>query len=140
MAEIEKGLPNEPELKVEDVAVDTVVEDIKEEPKEVEVMETADGGAEISFDPNAVEPVSSSHSQNLAELLDDAILDPLGSKLVDDYKDYRASRKDWEDCYRNGLDLLGFKYERRTEPFRGASGVTHPVLSEAVTQFQAQAY
>ena len=140
MAEIEKGLPNEPELKVEDVPVETVVEDIKEEPKEVEVTETADGGAEISFDPNAVEPVSSSHSQNLAELLDDAILDPLGSKLVDDYKDYRASRKDWEDCYRNGLDLLGFKYERRTEPFKGASGVTHPVLSEAVTQFQAQAY
>ena len=140
MAEIEKGLPNEPELKVEDVAVDTVVEDIKEEPKEVEVMETADGGAEISFDPNAVEPVSSSHNQNLAELLEDAILDPLGAKLVDDYKDYRASRKDWEDCYRNGLDLLGFKYERRTEPFKGASGVTHPVLSEAVTQFQAQAY
>ena len=59
MAEIEKGLPNEPELKVEDVPVETVVEDIKEEPKEVEVMETADGGAEISFDPNAVEPVSS---------------------------------------------------------------------------------
>ena len=140
MAEIEKGLPNEPELKVEDVPVETVVEDIKEEPKEVEVTETADGGAEISFDPNAVEPVSSSHDQNLAELLDDAILDPLGAKLVDDYKDYRASRKDWEDCYRNGLDLLGFKYERRTEPFKGASGVTHPVLSEAVTQFQAQAY
>lgn len=140
MADIEKGLPNEPELKVEDVPVETVVEDIKEEPKEVEVMETADGGAEISFDPNAVEPVSSSHDQNLAELLDDTILDPLGAKLVDDYKDYRASRKDWEDCYRNGLDLLGFKYERRTEPFKGASGVTHPVLSEAVTQFQAQAY
>ena len=140
MAEIEKGLPNEPELKVEDVNVETVVEDIKEEPKEVEVTETADGGAEISFDPNAVEPVSSSHNQNLAELLDDAILDPLGSKLVDDYKDYRSSRKDWEDTYRNGLDLLGFKYERRTEPFKGASGVTHPVLSEAVTQFQAQAY
>ena len=140
MAEIEKGLPNEPELKVEDVPVETVVEDIKEEPKDVEITETADGGAEISFDPNAVDPVSSSHGQNLAELLDDSILDPLGSKLVDDYKDYRASRKDWEDCYRNGLDLLGFKYERRTEPFRGASGVTHPVLSEAVTQFQAQAY
>ena len=140
MAEIEKGLPNEPELKVEDVNVETVVEDVKEEPKEVEVTETADGGAEISFDPNAVEPVSSSHNQNLAELLDDSILDPLGSKLVDDYKDYRSSRKDWEDTYRNGLDLLGFKYERRTEPFKGASGVTHPVLSEAVTQFQAQAY
>ena len=50
MAEIEKGLPNEPELKVEDVPVETVVEDIKEEPKDVEITETADGGAEISFD------------------------------------------------------------------------------------------
>ena len=140
MAEIEKGLPNEPELKVEDVPVETVVEEINEEPKEIEVTETADGGAEVSFDPNAVDPVSNSHLQNLAELLDDSILDPLGSQLVTDYKDYRASRKDWEDCYRNGLDLLGFKYERRTEPFKGASGVTHPVLSEAVTQFQAQAY
>ena len=140
MAEIEKGLPNEPELKVEDVPVETVVEEIKEEPKEIEVTETADGGAEVSFDPNAVDPISDSHLQNLAELLDDSILDPLGSQLVTDYKDYRASRKDWEDCYRNGLDLLGFKYERRTEPFKGASGVTHPVLSEAVTQFQAQAY
>ena len=140
MAEIEKGLPNEPELKVEDVPVETVVEDIKEEPKDVEVTETADGGAEISFDPSAPVGESTSHFQNLAELLDDTILDPLGSQLVTDYKDYRASRKDWEDCYRNGLDLLGFKYERRTEPFRGASGVTHPVLSEAVTQFQAQAY
>ena len=140
MAEIEKGLPNEPELKVEDVPVETVVEEINEEPKEIEVTETADGGAEVSFDPNAVDRVSDSHLQNLAELLDDSILDPLGSQLVTDYKDYRASRKDWEDCYRNGLDLLGFKYERRTEPFRGASGVTHPVLSEAVTQFQAQAY
>ena len=140
MAEIEKGLPNEPELKVEDVPVEAVVENINEEPKEIEVTETADGGAEVSFDPNAVDLVSDSHLQNLAELLDDSILDPLGSQLVTDYKDYRASRKDWEDCYRNGLDLLGFKYERRTEPFKGASGVTHPVLSEAVTQFQAQAY
>ncbi len=43
-------------------------------------------------------------------------------------------------CLHNGLDLLGFKYENRTEPFQGASGATHPVLAEAVTQFQAQAY
>ena len=132
MAEIEKGLPNEPELKVEDVAVDTVVEDIKEDPKDIEITETADGGAEISFDPTAPVAESTSHFQNLATLLDDTILDPLGSKLVSDYKDYRASRKDWEDTYKNGLDLLGFKYQRRTEPFKGASGVTHPVLSEAL--------
>ena len=54
--------------------------------------------------------------------------------------DYKASRKDWEKGYTEGLDLLGFKYENRTEPFQGASGATHPVLAEAVTQFQAGAY
>ena len=53
---------------------------------------------------------------------------------------YKSSRKEWEDGYIKGLDLLGFKYEERTQPFQGASGVTHPVLGEAVTQFQAQAY
>ena len=60
--------------------------------------------------------------------------------MVDNYMDYKTSRKDWEQSYIQGLDLLGFKYENRTEPFQGASGATHPVLAEAVTQFQAQAY
>ena len=60
--------------------------------------------------------------------------------MVQNYMDYKASRKDWESSYTSGLDLLGFKYENRTEPFQGASGATHPVLAEAVTQFQAQAY
>ena len=142
MAEIEKGLPNEAELKVEDINTNETVQ-IPNEPveeKDVEITETPDGGAEISFDPNAVVGESTSHFQNLADLLDESILSPLGSTLVAEYKDYRASRKDWEDTYRNGLDLLGFKFERRTEPFRNAAGVTHPLLSEAVTQFQAQAY
>ena len=49
-------------------------------------------------------------------------------------------RKEWERSYTQGLDLLGFKYDMRTEPFQGASGATHPVLAEAVTQFQALAY
>ena len=53
---------------------------------------------------------------------------------------YKSSRKSWEDSYTKGLDLLGFKYENPTQPFQGASGATHPVLAEAVTQFQAQAY
>eukprot|EP00487_Bulimina_marginata_P013113 TRINITY_DN9854_c0_g1_i1.p1 TRINITY_DN9854_c0_g1~~TRINITY_DN9854_c0_g1_i1.p1 ORF type:complete len:148 (+),score=13.44 TRINITY_DN9854_c0_g1_i1:48-446(+) len=53
---------------------------------------------------------------------------------------YKSARKDWEDSYTKGLDLLGFKYENPTQPFQGASGATHPVLAEAVTQFQAQAY
>ncbi len=142
MAEIEKGLPNEAELKVEDINTNETVQIPNEqvEEKDVEITETPDGGAEISFDPNAVVGESTSHFQNLADLLDESILSPLGSTLVAEYKDYRASRKDWEDTYRNGLDLLGFKFERRTEPFRNAAGVTHPLLSEAVTQFQAQAY
>ena len=80
------------------------------------------------------------HFDNLAELLPDDILDPIGLELFQNYTDYKASRKDWEKSYTEGLDLLGFKYENRTEPFQGASGATHPVLAEAVTQFQAGAY
>ena len=90
MAEIEKGLPNEAELKVEDVNTNEIVnipEEQKEE-KDVEITETPDGGAEISFDPNAPVMESTSHFQNFADLLDDSILDPLGSQLVADYKDY----------------------------------------------------
>ena len=60
--------------------------------------------------------------------------------MVQNYMDYKASRKEWENSYKTGLELLGFKYENRTEPFQGASGATHPVLAEAVTQFQALAY
>jgi hypothetical protein len=76
----------------------------------------------------------------LADILPDDILEPIGNDMVQNFMDYKASRKDWESSYTSGLDLLGFKYENRTEPFQGASGATHPVLAEAVTQFQAQAY
>ena len=148
MAEIDKSLPNtRTSIKIpgEEELQEGVEQEIKEEaeaPGPIEVTQTEDGGAEISFDPAAVGPEEGAedHFANLAEFLEDDVLDPLGSKLTSDYMDYRASRKDWEDTYKNGLDLLGFKYERRTEPFRGASGVNHPVLAEAVTQFQAQAY
>ena len=100
-----------------------------------------EGGAEISFDPvNRSSYNLTEHFQNLAEIMDDQDLDELGTSLFDKYTDYKESRGDWEQSYREGLELLGFKYERRTEPFRGASGVNHPVLAEAVTQFQAQAY
>ncbi len=141
MAEIDKSLPNQPE----DIAPEEAVEVVEEQTTEpttddIEVITTEDGGAEISFDPTATDMPEMGHFANLAEPLDDDILDPIGSQLTSDYLDYRSSRKDWEDTYKNGLDLLGFKYERRTEPFRGASGVNHPVLAEAVTQFQAQAY
>jgi len=144
---IDKALPNQKttvEIPGEAEIEEAIQENIKEvdaEGQPVEIEMTEEGGAEVSFDPSAAVPEGGEdHYANLAEFLDDQVLDPLGAKLVDDYRDYRNSRKDWEDSYREGLDLLGFKYERRTEPFRGASGVTHPVLAEAVTQFQALAY
>ena len=76
---------------------------------------------------------------NLAELLPESVLGKLGSELAENYQTYKSARKDWEDSYTKGLDLLGFKYEKN-RTFSRSSGATHPVLAEAVTQFQAQAY
>ena len=145
MATIDKPLPNVDNDNAQEEIVEIenkkAAEVIDTPTGPVEVDMTEDGGAEISFDPNASEiDPSQDHFANLAETMEDSDLDPLGLKLIDQYNEYRESRGDWEDTYRNGLELLGFKYERRTEPFRGASGVNHPVLAESVTQFQAQAY
>jgi len=146
MAKIDKPLPNTKttveipgEVEIEEAIKD--VEEVQTDQGPVEISMDEEGGAEVSFDPAVASPEGGEdHYANLAEFLGDDILDGLGVQLTDDYRDYRNSRKDWEDSYREGLDLLGFKYQRRTEPFRGASGVTHPVLAEAVTQFQATAY
>jgi len=144
MADIDKSLPNvktsitvDPEEEIE-IAEQKEVE-ASEEPVEVNPQE--DGSVEINFDPSKVNiEGQQGHFDNLAELLPEDILDPIGSELVENYMDYKASRKDWEQSYTTGLELLGFKYENRSEPFQGASGATHPVLAEAVTQFQAGAY
>ena len=80
------------------------------------------------------------HNANLAEVLDDSILGTLSSDLGSKVDDDKSSREEWEEAIAKGLTLLGINYEERSEPFLGASGVTHPLLSEAVTQFQAQAY
>jgi hypothetical protein len=145
MAEIDKSLPNtktEIEIPGEEEIVEAqeeLVEKSADGQTEIEMEE--DGGATINFDPGQVNPEGGEdHNANLAEFLEDSVLDPLASELMDKYKDYKQSRQEWEESYREGLNLLGFKYITRTEPFRGASSVTHPVLAEAVTQFQAQAY
>ena len=144
MAEIDKGLPNtRTEIKVpsEEELQQVDVQEPEEQKGPVEVIPEEDGGATIDFEPGAINiPGTESHFDNLADILPDDILDPIGNEMVQNYSDYKASRKDWEQSYKAGLDLLGFKYENRTEPFQGASGATHPVLAEAVTQFQAQAY
>ena len=80
------------------------------------------------------------HDANLAEVLDDDILGELSSDIQAKVREDLESREDWEEAISKGLGLLGINYEDRSEPFLGASGVTHPLLSEAVTQFQAQSY
>ena len=143
MADIDKSLPNEirTELEVPGAGEEVQVQEEVTEKGPVEVTPEEDGGATINFDPSAVNvPGTESHFDNLADILPEDVLDPLGSILKENYMDYKMSRKDWEQSYMEGLDLLGFKYENRTEPFQGASGATHPVLAEAVTQFQAMAY
>ena len=142
MADIEKGLPNtRTQLNVPGPEQEVDITEQEQQQGPVEVIPEEDGGATIDFDPNAVNQVGSqSHFDNLADILSEEILDPIGSKIRSDYQDYKSSRKDWEQSYINGLDLLGFKYDNRNEPFQGASGATHPVLAEAVTQFQALAY
>jgi hypothetical protein len=142
MAEIDKSLPNimtqlTPEQETEQVIADT---EILNPSGETEVLENEDGSVDINFDPNALQNIQADHNANLAEFVDDSVLGILGSTLYQNYQDYKTSRKDWERSYREGLDLLGFKYDNRTEPFQGASGATHPVLAEAVTQFQSLAY
>jgi hypothetical protein len=146
MAEIEKPIPNineqpTPEEQGE-LDIEQVVEDTVETPAgETEVIENEDGSADIDFDPSQLmQGAAADHNANLANFLEETILGRMGSELYQNYQDYKNSRKDWETAYKQGLDLLGFKYEQRTEPFQGASGATHPVLAEAVTQFQALAY
>jgi hypothetical protein len=115
--------------------------ELDEQGNPVEIQENEDGSVDISYDP-AIASVegTENHYDNLADHLPDDVLGRLSSELFQNYQDYKNSRKEWEKSYKQGLDLLGFKYENRTEPFAGASGATHPVLAEAVTQFQALAY
>ena len=143
---MDKALPNvETELKTpsdEEVAIsEQETAEAQVGPEDINVTEEEDGSATINFDPSAVNQAGGEgHGDNLAELLPDDVLGKLGSELSENYMTYKSARKDWEESYTKGLDLLGFKYENPTQPFQGASGATHPVLAEAVTQFQAQAY
>jgi len=118
MAEIDKNNPINEEVDVEEEAVVTF-------PEEGEEQE---------------QPQPQDFFSNIADTVDERALKQLASDLITEYQNDKESRKEWEETYTKGLDLLGFKYKERNQPFRGASGVTHPLLAEAVTQFQAQAY
>ena len=141
MADTDKALHNE---RPEDEGLEGMEEvDVADELGKgpLEITEEEDG-AKIHFDSNAMPMPEEGrdHFANLNELLPEADTSAMGNQLQSDYMEYKTSRAEWERAYIDGLSLLGFKYDQRTAPFQGASGATHPVLAEAVTQFQALAY
>ena len=142
MAEIDKSLPNVADkLTPGELEVEQIAQSVEETPAgPTEVTENEDGSVDINFDPTKNLSAGTEFGANLAEVVDEQTLGRLGSELYQDTQSYKDSRSDWEKAYTQGLDLLGFKYESRTEPFQGASSATHPVLAEAVTQFQSLAY
>ena len=109
-----------------------------------EVLDDGQGGAIIQALAEAIqgaeEEAQIPHNANLADFLEDGYLGEISSDLRASYEDDMESRSEWEETYTQGLDQLGVKYDERTQPFQGASGVTHPLIAESVTQFQAQAY
>jgi len=141
MAEIEKPIPTISRPLTPEQETEVMLSETEQMPTSpTEVTENEDGSVDINFDPTKDLSGQTEFSANLAEVIDENDLNLLGTELYQNFEDYKNSRRDWEQAYTQGLDLLGFKYEQRTEPFQGASGATHPVLAEAVTQFQALAY
>ena len=121
--------------------------------EQIEVLEMAMQPGQVTMDDGSVivgdvteemmaqeVPIEIPFGDNLVNYMDDADAMKIASDLVSDIEDDISSRQDWEDTYKRGIDLLGMKYEDRSQPFEGASGVIHPLLAESVTQFQAQAY
>ena len=121
MAEIEKAIVEETETP------DTEAVDVELETEETPSLSDVADAVDDFF-------------KNIAEDMSEEVLQRISNRLLDDYKKDRVSRKDWETSYTNNLDLLGLNQREMTRPFRGSASVTHPLLSEAVTQFQAQAY
>jgi len=145
MAEIDKILPNvSQDVKLPSaskIALEQQQQMAEQMKQPSDLQPNEDGSVDVNFGPENLQVgPDQGHFSNLAEMLPDDVLDPLGNELYNNYTDYKTSRKDWERSYTSGLDLLGFDYADRTEPFKGASGATHPVLAEAVTQFQSLAY
>ena len=108
------------------------------DPSNTEVFLAEDGSATLGFDPEEQEDLK--FGENLAEVMDDRDLASIASELTGSYEEDLESRDDWYTTFSKGLDLLGIRGEDRSQPFEGASGVYHPILSEAVIQFQSQAY
>jgi hypothetical protein len=109
--------------------------DIEIEIEDPEAVSIRADGLEIEIEPGAEEE---DFNANLAEQMDAGELSSLVGEILDDVKNDLSARKEWEDTYKNGLTLLGLKYEERTEPWAGACGVYHPMITEAVIRFQSE--
>ena len=131
-AEIEIELPDSQNIVMAEIEAEDV--------GSIEISPEEDGGVTVDFDPQDQRGVNGDFYANLAEEMPDRELSRISSDLLSEFDANKASRQEWEDAYTNGLELLGFTYDERTQPFRGASAVTHPLLAEAATQFQAQAF
>ena len=122
------------------IEIEKVGQEITLEGKQDEgqFLEQEDGSVIVNPEEKKEEGIP--FGANLADFIEDDTLDELSNELQAEYASDRSSREEWEQGYTKGLDLLGFKYEERSRPFSGASGVYHPLLSESVVQFQAQSY
>ena len=128
------GPGGDEDLKAEDTGTTVQLDQSEIEPN----VEIVDDGSAVVGEQEEQRPAS--FGSNLAEFLDPSYMQALANELVEKVDNDKSTREDWEQSYTKGLDLLGFKYEERTRPFRGASSVNHPMLAQAVTQFQAMAY
>ena len=146
---VDKNVPSQ--LDMEDLAAEVELElpgsmenvvsfEGMAENMDVEITPEEDGGMTVDFDPQDQRGKSDDFYMNLAEEMPDRELSRIASELMSEFDANKSGRQEWEDAYANGLELLGFSYEERAQPFRGATGVTHPLLAEAATQFQAQAF
>ena len=135
----EEDLRAELEIEIPDSGADPMLYAVDSD-IQIEILEEDDGGVTVDFDPEDMRGEDEDFYANLAEEMPDRELSRIGNDLAAEFDANKSGRQDWEDAYTNGLELLGFNYEERTQPFRGSSGVTHPLLAEAATQFQAQAF
>lgn len=117
-------------------------DDMEVEPIEIEIEDPESvsigiGGIELTLEPEP-ETEENEFDVNLAEYLQEGYMQSLSSELTGEYRDDLNSRKDWETTIQEGMDLLGLRLEERAEPWEGACGITHPMLSEAVVRYQAE--
>ena len=140
MADVDKAITFEDqvELGVRDRSKEMEIE-VEEENSDLEEFEQMEDGT-IMFGAPTPPVDDTDFYSNLAEQLESSDLSTIKNDLMANVDSDKDSRSDWEKTYREGLEQLGMKYEERTQPFEGASGVMHPLLAESVTQFQAQAY